>query len=67
MQIRKNNIIFASLKKKNMKAKALQEKLRVIEIERQAALEKTDNEKQRKFIAGQLDMITKVQKLLHLP
>ena len=50
-----------------MKAKALQEKLRVIEIERQAALEKTDNEKQRKFIAGQLDMITKVQKLLHLP
>ena len=50
-----------------MKAKALQEKIRVIEIERQAALEKTDNEKQRKFIAGQLDMITKIQKLLHQP
>ena len=50
-----------------MKASALEQKLRVIEIERQTALEKTENEKQKKFIAGQLDMINKVRKFLHMP
>lgn len=50
-----------------MKASALEQKLRAIEIERQSALEKTENEKQKKFIAGQLDMINKVRKFLHMP
>ena len=50
-----------------MKASALEQKLRAIEIERQSALEKTENEKQKKFIAGQLDMISKVRKFLHMP
>lgn len=50
-----------------MTSKHLKEELRAIEIERQAALEKETNEKQKKFIAGQLAMIGKVRKLLSKP
>lgn len=50
-----------------MTTKHLKDELQVIEIERKAALEKETNEKQKKFIAGQLAMIGKVKKLLSMP
>lgn len=50
-----------------MKTKVLENELYVIELERKAALEKETNEKQKKFIAGQLAMIGKIRKLLSKP